>query len=98
MEVFSYENGLQIINISRTKGVTWNKNNNKFVFDFSNPIEIANEIDPTKRNILKLIEMVFAPLGLISSIVLKPKLLIKKLCVSKHYWDSIFPTEYKNEW
>ena len=46
-------------------GVMWNKNNEKFVSDLSNIIEIANEIDPTKRNIPKLIEMFFDPLCLI---------------------------------
>ena len=40
-------------------GITQNKNNDKFVFEFSHIIEIANEIDPTKRNILKLIGMFF---------------------------------------
>ena len=55
-------------------GVTWNKNNDKFVFDFSNLVEIAIGTDPTKRNILKLIGMFFDPLGLISPIILQPKL------------------------
>ena len=36
--------------------------------------------------------------GLISPIVLQPKLLFKKLCVSKYDWDSILPTEYINKW
>ena len=30
-------------------GVTWKKNNDKFVFYFSNLIKMANEIDLTKR-------------------------------------------------
>lgn len=58
-------------------GVTWNKNNDQFVFDYSNFIEIASEIDPTKSNILKLIGMFFEPLGLISPIALQPKVLFK---------------------
>ena len=65
-------------------GVTWNKNNDKFVFAFSNLIEIVNEINPTKRNIVKLIGMFFDPLNLISPIVLQPKLVFKKLCVGKN--------------
>ena len=79
-------------------GVIWNKNNDKFVFDFSNIIKIAKEIDPTKRNILKLIVMFFDPLGLISPIVLQPKLLFKKLCVIKYDWDSILSAEYIRNW
>ena len=78
-------------------GITWNKNNDKFVFDFSNLIEIANEINPTKRNILKLIGIFFDPLGLISPMVLQSKLLFKKLYLSKYDWDSILPTEYINK-
>ena len=79
-------------------GVSWNKNNDKFVFDFSNIIEIANEIDSTKRNILKLIGMLFDTLGLISPIVLQPKLLFKKLCASKYDSDSILSAEYIRNW
>ena len=40
-------------------GITWNKNNDKFVFEFSHIIKIANKIDPTKCNILKLIGIFF---------------------------------------
>ena len=76
-------------------GVTWNKNNDKFVFDFSNIIEIVNEIDSAKRNILKLI---FDTLGLISPIVLQLKLLFKKLCLSKYDSDSILSAEYIRNW
>ena len=79
-------------------GVIWNKNKEKFVFDFSNIIEIANEIDPTKRNMPKLIGMFFDPLCLISPFVLQLKLFFKKLCVSKHDWDSILSTEYIKKW
>ena len=78
--------------------VIWNKNNEKFVFDFSNIIEIANEIDPTKRNIPKLIGMFFDPLCLISPFVLQLKLFLKKLCVSKYDWDSILSTEHIKKW
>ena len=56
---------------------TWNKNNDKFVFDFSNIIEIANEIGPTKHNILKLIGMFFDPLGLTSPIALQRNCYLK---------------------
>ena len=73
-------------------GVTWSKNNDKFVFEFSNIIEIANETHPTKRDILKFIGMFFDPLSLISTIVLQPKLLFKKLC--QYDWDSILSAEY----
>ena len=57
-------------------GITWNKNNDKFVFDFSNLTEITNEINPTKRNILKLIGIFFDPLGLISPMVFSIEIVI----------------------
>ena len=40
----------------------------------------------------------FDPLGLLSLIVLQPKLLFKKLCISKQDWDSILSTKYINKW
>ena len=79
-------------------GVIGNKNNEKFVFHFSNIIEIARKIDPTKRIIPKLIGMFFDPLCLISPFVLQLKLFLKKLCVSKYDWDSILSTEHIKKW
>ena len=42
--------------------------------------------------------MFYDPLGLISLIVVQPKLLFKKLCIRKYDWDSILSTEYINKW
>ena len=55
------------------------------------------EISSKLRTNVELNEF-FEPLGLLSPIVLQPKLLFKKLCVSKYDWDSILPTEYINRW
>ena len=45
-------------------GVNWNATTDKFVFEFSNIINIASKLNVTKRNILKVSAMFFDPLGL----------------------------------
>ena len=54
-------------NIAKVSGVSWNKDNGKFVSDFSNTMEIMSGIDPRKGNILKLIGVFFDPLDLITN-------------------------------
>ena len=54
-------------NIAKVSGVSWNKDNGKFVFAFSNIMEITSGIDPRKRNILKLISIFFDTLDVITN-------------------------------
>eukprot|EP00795_Rhopilema_esculentum_P005673 gene5673-10913_t len=52
---------------SKILGMPWNRNNDKFVFDFSEFIEAASStVEVTKRNILRTTARFFDPLGVLS--------------------------------
>ena len=128
MEIFNYENGLQMIKISRTKLINSKLITNAFQLlrMIYSSFRWRSEMFSRKmnRNIAKFkiirikiminlyfilvissklptnveLNEFFDLLGLISPIVLQPKLLFRKLCVSKYDWDSILPIEYINRW
>ena len=69
-------------------GVNWNTTADKFVFGFSDIINIPSKLNVTKRNILKISSMFFNPLGLICPILLQPKLLFRNTVIQKCQWDT----------
>ena len=69
-------------------GVNWDTKTDKFVFDFQEIATNALNLPPTKRNILKICNTFFDPLGVLSPIVLQAKLIFKELCINKCEWDT----------
>ena len=63
--------------------INWEIGKDLFVFNFDENIQLAEDLKFTKRNLLKTNATFFDLLGLISSITLQGKLLLKLLCISK---------------
>lgn len=57
-----------------------------------------NYVNLTKRKLLSLISSVFDPLGLLSPITIKGKLLMQRAWLEKLEWDTTLPNEYEIEW
>ena len=84
------------IDVKTTKkilGVNWDLDNNKFVFKFNEIVSFASTLTVTKRNILKITNMFFDPLGFLYPIALQAKLILNKICILKSGWDSEVPIE-----
>ena len=76
-------------------GMMWRVNTDALYF------HKPNIIDPevvSKRSILKAISAVYDPLGLVSPILLQPKLLLQSLWRKKIDWDKEIPKEYMKVW
>ena len=52
----------------------------------------------TKRNVVSSVSSIFDPLGLVSPLLLEPKLFIRKLCQMKLAWDEKFSDDIRQEW
>ena len=79
-------------------GITWCTENNSFVFDFKNLVTLAEDLKPTKRNILRISVMFYDPVGLISPIILQFRLIFRKTCTGKYDWDPELPSNFVILW
>lgn len=68
------------------------------MFDLSDLSVVADDLQPTKRNVVSLIGRFFDPLGFLAPITIKFKILFQKLCQSKLEWDSNLPEGLRREW
>lgn len=92
---------LQVLNFKeyenhKALGILWNPSTDfiQFLVDKSKFIEIK----PTKRNILSVIASIFDPLGLISPIIIKAKILIQSLWEENLDWDTVIPENLRLFW
>ena len=89
------------IDVKTTKkilGVNLDLDNDKFVFTFDKILSFSSTLTVTKRNILKITNMFFDPLGFLCPIVLQTKLIFNKICTLKTGWDSEVPVEIEKNW
>uniref|UniRef100_A0A1I7WCU0 Pao retrotransposon peptidase family protein n=1 Tax=Heterorhabditis bacteriophora TaxID=37862 RepID=A0A1I7WCU0_HETBA len=75
-------------------GIKWN--NICDILSFSLPTYCATVL--TKRSILKFIASIYDPLGLISPILVLPKLFLQKLWKTSLSWDDDLTNELEEEW
>lgn len=78
----------------QTLGLRWQPQSDTFNFAVESPT--INNI--TKRTILSLIAKLFDPLGLLSPIIIKAKVLIQELWIQKVGWDDPLPIHINNKW
>ena len=63
----------------------------EFVYIFEALIVKAEEIQISKRNILKISSSFFDPLGLITPMVIQAKLIFQLMCREQLDWDAVVP-------
>lgn len=76
-------------------GMVWNTDTD--TLSVSQPKFRTYEI-LTKRKLLSLVSSVFDPLGLLSPITIKGKLLMQRAWLEKLEWDVALPEQYETEW
>ena len=79
-------------------GVNWDLDNDKFVFTFDEIVSFASTMTVTKRNVLKITNVFFDPLGFLCPIVLQAKLIFNNICILKTGSDSEMPVEVEKDW
>lgn len=85
---------LLISNSTSTLGVGWYPSTDEFHF----PILYTAPKVLTKRSMLSSTFQIFDPLGLLSHVTIKPKILIQRLWSLKIGWDEPVPQDIKISW
>ncbi|KAF2888054.1 hypothetical protein ILUMI_18119, partial [Ignelater luminosus] len=81
----------------KTLGVSWIPSTDQFEYNAHNMHAYKN-VKATKRSILSFIAKIFDPLGLLSPISIRAKLIIQKLWKLQLDWDDQIPVELQSEW
>lgn len=79
----------------KTLGIQWNPKTDKFSFKRYNPTE--NKV-LTKRILLSEVSSSYDPVGWISPIIIKGRILVQKLWTLKLDWDEPVPDFINHEW
>jgi len=81
--------------VTKTLGLSWTARDDKFLFYYSPP---AEDVQYTKRNVLKKTATLFDPLGFLSPFVVKAKLFMQQTWLQALEWDDVLPPEHKEQW
>ena len=83
-------------NNQKTLGVRWNPSSDTFGFyGYDSIICGATE---TKRSLTSKVARLFDPLGLISPLMIEPKLILRKVWASNNSWDADLDSSYLKLW
>ena len=83
---------------SKVLGHLWNRSEDTFIFKFDKLVKIAQALSATKRNVLKIAASVYDPLGILSPMVVKMKVLLQEACYLQYAWDTPLPDELARIW
>ncbi|XP_044753725.1 uncharacterized protein LOC123313086 [Coccinella septempunctata] len=84
------------VTIQRVLGIWWNTQTDELSFKIE--MEKFHGIKPTKRNILKSVMSIFDPLGMISYIVVKGKILMQHIWQAGVSWDEEIAHSFGERW
>ena len=79
-------------------GVRWNVTADSLTLDVGDVAAAAQDLTPTKRNIVSVVGRFYDPLGALSPVVIQFKTLFQQLCESKVEWDQPVTGELQIKW
>ena len=72
---------------SKILGSIWNKKDDTLSFNFQEICDLAQQLKPTKRNILKILFMFYEPAGILQRVIINLKIIFQNICKQKILWD-----------
>ena len=80
-------------------GVVWSFKSDELVIDLQPILREAENIEPTKRNIISIVSKIYDPMGLISPVVTF-KILFQELdlCQARLEWDEPLSESMRERW
>ena len=79
-------------------GVPWDVAHDQLIFDLRGIAHTALHLDPTKRNVVSLIGQIYDPIGFLSPVTIRVKVLMQELCKAKLGWDQPLEGELLSKW
>ena len=79
-------------------GVVWSIKSDELVTDLQPILREAENIEPTKRNIISIVSKIYDPMGLISPVVVTFKILFQELCQARLEWDGPLSESMRERW
>ena len=79
-------------------GIRWDVALDQVVFSLETLFDDCVEVNPTKRVVISLIGRIYDPLGFLSPITIRFKILMQELCKSKLGWDQPLSGEVLAKW
>ena len=79
-------------------GVCWDVSLDQLLFSLHAVLEESTAVEPTKRVVISLIGRIYDPLGFLSPVTVKFKILMQELCKSKLGWDQPLSGELLIKW
>ena len=77
----------------RALGLKWSVEDDCFVFQFSD-----RRKQVTRRGVLSTVSSVFDPLGIVSPVILRGRVLLQRLCADSCGWDEPLSDALSSEW
>uniref|UniRef100_A0A1I8MFD0 DUF5641 domain-containing protein n=1 Tax=Musca domestica TaxID=7370 RepID=A0A1I8MFD0_MUSDO len=81
--------------VTNALGISWDQQHDQFLFSFSP--KLKTDI-VSKRSILSLSSALFDPLGLVSPLIIKAKIILQELWILKVGWDESVPQDIHTAW
>ena len=79
-------------------GVRWNVSLDQLVFSLDAVLESTATVESTKRVVISLIGRIYDPLGFLSPVTVRFKILMQELCKNKLGWDQLLDGELLAKW
>ena len=83
-------------NECKALGIKSNSSDDNLILTFERLVLMSKELPPTRRNILKVAASLFDPIGFISPVTIRMKILLQGACLLKLEWDTFLPESLKN--
>ena len=83
---------------SKILGIVLNEKDDTLSSNFQEICDLAQQLKPTKRNMLKILSMFYDPTGILQPVIINLKIIFQNVCKQKILWDDELPIDIANDW
>ena len=88
----------QQVSSVKVLGSVWHPSDDMLSYNFGSLFNTVDEKDNSKRALLSFTAKLYDPTGMLSPVIVMPKIMFQELCKSKVDWSDPLPPELQNDW